>query len=163
MFDLTVPGVAAFLANVAVIVTVVYLALQIRQAARNQRAIMDRGRSQQVSDWLQFISGPDIAPLVLRGYYKYSELTDDERHRFRWCVYPLFLHYEDSFLQHKNGMISEAQWESIRSQMTDTSRLTGLRKVWCEKEWGEVRLFFHVQFRDFLDAIFAETADKPTN
>lgn len=57
-------NIATLLSSIAVLGSLVFLGQQVRQAARNQRAIMDRGRSVQVSDWLQFIASPDIAPLV---------------------------------------------------------------------------------------------------
>jgi hypothetical protein len=162
-FGTSVAPIAGLASSVATVATLVYLSQQNRQSARNQRAVMDRGRSQAVADWLQFIAGADIAPLVRRGHAGDPKLDEAERERYRWCVYPLLLHYEDSFLQHKNGMISDEQWESIRRQMTDTSRLSGLRMVWSDRSWGEVRLYFHTQFRDFLDAVFAEAVSPPNN
>ena len=162
-FGTSIAPIVGLASSVATVVTLVYLSQQNRQNARNQRAVMDRGRSQAVSDWLQFIAGADIAPLVRRGHAGDPKLGAAERERYRWCVYPLLLHYEDSFLQHENGMISDAQWESISSQMTDTARLSGVRKVWSEKDWGEVRFFFHAQFRDYLDKVFATAAREPTS
>ena len=41
----TLVNVASVISSLAVLVSLVYLALQIRQGARNQRSMMDRGRA----------------------------------------------------------------------------------------------------------------------
>jgi hypothetical protein len=143
-------NIANLISSAAVLVSLVYLALQIRQSARNQRAVMDRGRSQQVSDWLQFIAAPEIAPLVLRGHAQDPTLTADEHQRYLWCLYPLLLHYEDSFHQRRERMLSEAQYRSICNQMRDSARAPGFRAA-----WAEVRDRFPDEFRSFADEMFA--------
>ena len=142
-------NLATLVSSVAVLVSVVYLALQIRQSARNQRSQMDRGRSQQVSEWLQFIASPEIAPLVLRGHACDQTMTPDEHQRYVWCLYPILLHYEDSFFQHRDGMISDAQYTSICNQMKDSARHAGFRAVWTD-----VRENFPEDFRAFGDGVF---------
>ncbi len=147
---------ASLVSSVAVLVSLVYLALQIRQSARNQRAIMDRGRSEQVGQWLQFIAGPDIAPLMLRGHACDPTLTADDHQRYLWCLYPLLLHYEDSFYQYRDRMLSEVQFVSIKNQMRDSARHAGFRAA-----WAELRDRFPNSFRDFADGMFvADRTEK---
>ncbi len=143
-------NIANLISSVAVLGSLIFLAWQIRQSARNQRSMMDRGRSQQVSDWLQFIASPDIAPLVLRGHANDPKLTPDERRRYLWCLYPILLHYEDSFYQHCERMLGDAQYTSICNQMRDSAHYAGFRAA-----WGEVRDRFPEEFRAFADEMFA--------
>ena len=149
----TLVNVASLLSSVAVLVSVVYLGLQIRQSARNQRSLMERGRSEQVGNWLQFIAGPDIAPLMLRGNAQDPTLTADERQRYLWCLYPLLLHYEDSFYQKREGMLGDEQYTSIRNQMQDSAKAPGFRAA-----WAQVRGNFPAAFRAFADGIFKPEA-----
>jgi hypothetical protein len=149
----TLVNVASLLSSVAVLVSVVYLGLQIRQSARNQRSLMERGRSEQVGNWLQFIAGPDIAPLMLRGNAQDPTLTPDERQRYLWCLYPLLLHYEDSFYQKREGMLGDEQYTSIRNQMQDSAKAPGFRAA-----WAQVRENFPAAFRAFADGIFKPEA-----
>lgn len=150
----TLVGIASLVSSAAVLASVVYLALQIRQSARNQRSLMDRGRSQQVGEWLQFIASADIAPLVLRGHACDPTLSADERQRYLWCVYPLLLHYEDSFYQHREKMLSEPQFVSIRNQMRDTAKYGGICAVWTD-----VRDRFPEEFRAFADEFFGRPVE----
>jgi hypothetical protein len=143
-------NVATLISSIAVLISLIYLGLQIRQSARNQRSIMDRGRSQQVSEWLQFIASPEIAPLVLRGHACDPTMTPEEHQRYIWCLYPIVLHYEDSFFQYRERMLGEAQYLSICNQMKDSARHAGFREV-----WSEVRERFPDEFRKFGDEMFA--------
>jgi len=145
-------SIASLVSSVAVLISLVYLALQIRQTARNQRSIMDRGRSQQVGEWLQFIASSDIAPLIIRGHACDPSMTASEHQRYLWCIYPLLLHYEDSFYQYRERMLSEAQYVSICNQMKDSARAAGFRAA-----WNEVRDRFPQEFATFFDRIVGET------
>ena len=64
----TLVNIASVISSLAVLVSLAYLARQLRQGALNQRSKMDRGRSQQVGDWLQYIAQADTAALILRGH-----------------------------------------------------------------------------------------------
>jgi hypothetical protein len=130
---------------------VFYLALQIRQSARNQRSLIDRGRSEQVGAWLQFIASPEMAPLVIRGHAGDPAMTAEEKQRYAWAVYPMILHYEDSFYQHREGMMSEVQFTSICNQVHDSARYPGVRRT-----WSEVRDRFPADFQRFADPILNE-------
>jgi hypothetical protein len=147
----TLVGIASLVSSVAVLLSVFYLALQIRQSARNQRSLIDRGRSEQVGAWLQFIASPEIAPLVIRGHAG-DALSAEEKQRYIWAVYPMILHYEDSFYQHREGMMSDVQFTSIRNQIYDSARYPGVRMI-----WSEVRERFPDDFRRFADPILAQT------
>jgi len=144
-------NLGTFISSIAVLVSVIYLALQIRQSARNQRSLIDRGRSQEISEWLRFIASAEISPLVQRGHANEPSMRADERQRYIWCVYPLFLHYEDSFYQFHEGMLGKSQYQSIRNQMEDSARSEGLRAV-----WAEIRERFPEGFRGFADGFFVK-------
>ncbi len=147
----TLVGIASLVSSVAVLASVVYLALQIRQSARHQRSLIDRGRSVQVGGWLQFIAGPEIAPLVMRGNAGDATMTAEERQRYIWAVYPMILHYEDSFYQHREGMMSDVQFTSICNQIHDSARNPGVRMI-----WSEVRERFPADFQRFADPILKD-------
>jgi hypothetical protein len=114
---------------------------------------MDRGRSQQVGDWLQYIAQPDVAPLILRGHAGDPTLTPLECHRYLWSIYPLILHFEDSYYQNRDGMISELQYTSIVGHLKSRCPSPGFRAIWqC------IRGRFPAEFVDFIDRMMRETA-----
>jgi hypothetical protein len=149
----TLVNIGSLLGSLAVLVSLVYLAAQIRQGARNQRSMMDRGRSQQVGEWLQYIAQPETAALILRGHVGDPTLTSLECHRYLWSIYPLILHFEDSYYQHCDGMISEAQYTSIIGHLKSRCPSPGFRAI-----WQHVRGRFPIDFAAFVDGLMRVTA-----
>ena len=63
-------SIGSFMSGVAVVVSLVYLALQVRQAQKNQRALMQQGRAARICDLLLRLSEPSMASTyrkALRG------------------------------------------------------------------------------------------------
>ncbi|HWU78250.1 MAG TPA: hypothetical protein VN043_17275 [Rhodanobacter sp.] len=147
----TLVNIASIISSVAVLISLIYLALQIRQGALNQRAQMDRGRSQQVGEWLQFIAGPDMAPLIFRGHACDPDLSAIERQRYLWGMYPLFLHFEDSYFQHRAGMLGEGQYASILGHLRSQCTTPGFREI-----WQQIRRRFPSDFVAFVDGLMDE-------
>ncbi len=147
----TLVNIASLVSSIAVLVSLIYLALQIRQGARNQRSQMDRGRSRQVGEWLQFIAGADTAPLILRGHAADPSLSAVERQRYLWSMYPLFLHFEDSYFQHREGMLGEGQYASILGHLRSQCSTPGFRKL-----WQHIRARFPADFAAFIDGVMRD-------
>lgn len=149
----TLVSIANLVSSLAVVVSLVYLSRQIRQGADNQRSIMDRGRSEQVGEWLQHIARDDTAELILRGHAGDPTLTETELHRYLWNMYPLFLHFEDSFYQHRAGMIGDGQYASILGHLRSQCTTPGFRAL-----WRHVRPRFPADFAAFVDEVMAAVA-----
>lgn len=149
----TLVSVANLVSSLAVVISLIYLSRQIRQGADNQRSIMDRGRSEQVGEWLQYIAREDTTDLILRGHAGDPTLTPTELHRYLWSMYPLFLHFEDSFYQHRSGMIGDGQYASIVGHLRSQCTSPGFRAL-----WAHIRMRFPDDFRSFFDNV-VETTD----
>lgn len=149
----TLVNIASIVSSIAVLISLIYLALQIRQGALNQRAQMDRGSSQQVGEWLQFIAGPDIAPLILRGHVCDPSLSASERQRYLWSMYPLFLHFEDSYFQRRAGMLGQGQYVSILGHLRSQCSTPGFRSI-----WRHIRTRFPGDFVEFVDNVMQEVS-----
>lgn len=149
----TLVNVGSLISSLAVLVSLVYLSRQLRQGALNQRSKMDRGRSQQVGDWLQYIAQAETAPLILRGHAGDPAMTALECHRYLWSMYPLFLHFEDSYYQHLDGMLSEPQYASIVGHLRSSCHSPGFRALWLH-----IRERFPADFMRFVDGLVDETS-----
>ncbi|HEY0233084.1 MAG TPA: hypothetical protein VGC55_17685 [Dokdonella sp.] len=147
----TLVNIGSLISSIAVLISLVYLNRQLRQGALNQRSKMDRGRSQQVGEWLQYIAQPDTAALILRGHAGDPTLTSLECHRYLWSMYPLFLHFEDSYYQHRDGMISEPQYASIVGHLRSRCPSPGFRALWLH-----IRERFPADFVGFVDGLLRE-------
>jgi hypothetical protein len=144
-------NIGSLIGSIAVLVSLVYLSRQLRQGALNQRSKMDRGRSQQVGEWLQYIAQPDTAELILRGHAGDPTLSAVECHRYLWSMYPLFLHFEDSYFQHRDSMLGDGQYASILGHLKSQSTTPGFRAL-----WQHIRDRFPPEFTAFVDGVMQE-------
>jgi hypothetical protein len=148
----TLVNIGSLFGSIAVLLSLVYLNRQLRQGELNQRSKMDRGRSQQVGEWLQYIAQPETAALVLRGHAGDPTLTPIECQRYLWSMYPLFLHFEDSYFQHRDGMLGDGQYASILGHLKSQSSTPGFRAL-----WQHIRDRFPPEFSAFVDRVMHET------
>jgi hypothetical protein len=148
-----------FIAAVAVVVTLVYLAIQIRQNTRqigdNTRALRlsSRDATQQAfSRWRHLVSAAETADLHIRGCADFASLSAAERFRFGVLLQELFLSYE---AMHR--LIPEELYER---ELWEKRQLPFLAKMLCQPGvhmwWEQNKLMF---LPDFADAIDRTTAD----
>ena len=60
-------SIGSLLSGIAVVISLAYLAFQIRQNTRHQRASMQQGRAARTVDLLLRTAEPDMARAILRG------------------------------------------------------------------------------------------------
>ena len=110
-----------FLGGIAVVVSLVYLALQIRQntqhVVQNTRSIRREGARAFFEDanvWRSYlIQSPEIAELYRRGLRQPEELEPGEWLRFRMLMQGLFEHWRFAFFTRHDAEPWVSTWESF--------------------------------------------------
>src|SRR5215469_10903280 len=93
---------AGIVSSAAVALSLVYLALQVRQAERNQRGLMQQGRADRVVDGtLRLVENPTLLDLLAKGQWTPEQLTLEEFDQYINYCRASFVSWEDSFLQHR--------------------------------------------------------------
>lgn len=124
-------AVASVISSIAVAVSLIYLALQVRQAEKNQRALMQQGRADRVSDMVLRISEPNLADVFNKGMFDPGALSADEINRFVTISRSMLVSAEDSFLQHRAGMLDDQAFRSFAAGLRDLFATSpGLRVAW---------------------------------
>jgi hypothetical protein len=139
-------------AAVAVVTSLIYLALQVRQAERIQRAIMQQGRADRASQGALALADPELARVFRHGMSGDTELTRDEFTQWSLICRALLLSGEDSFLQHKAGLLDKPAFDSYVAGARFYLASPGLRAVW--KISGAQ---FGRDFREFVSSIVEKT------
>lgn len=143
-------SVGTLVSGLAVLASLVFLNLQARQTARNQQSHMQHGRVEQMSGWLRYIAEPEVAELMLKGNEGKLELVDFTRyHSILWSILVI---YENNFIQHRSGMLDDAQYEATLGSLKFQSSLPGFRA-----NWMNTRYMFDAQFAAFLDDLIEKT------
>ena len=108
-----------FIGGLAVIVTLTYLAFQVRQGTKTLRANSVHELTENILRASATLLEPENAEVYLRGARSYSSLTPEEKLRFGLML-GLFLGRFDTVLEYRErGMVDDAyvEWQA------DTMRL----------------------------------------
>ena len=152
-------GIGEFIGGIAVVITLVYLAVQIRQNTKSVRAstyqaILDSSRS----DTELLLVHPHLERVYRVGRRNPEKLNDDERPLFRMLVAQLLLSSESLFLQHQQGAIDSDYWQRRQQTLRGLLSQPGVRQWWAAR--GTPREYYDPGFRELVDSILGEVADR---
>lgn len=139
------------IAAVAVIASILYLAQQVRQAERVQRGIMQQGRADRISIASLMTADPALARIFQKAQGGDPELTREEFTQWMFMCRAMFISGEDSFLQHRAGLLSTEAFSSYVAGVHSYMASPGMRVGW-KFSAGQ----FGKEFREFVDAIVKE-------
>ena len=140
---------------VAVVVTLFYLAKQIRQQNHNN----DVNLQESILDGFNAINSHlatdnELSTLFVRGLYKPDELSDSEAAQFQWA----FRLYANAYLKihrlHERGVISDEDWRGHAAHAAVFFDTPGGR-IWWSSQGDSV-------FHRYFDEIIQCKTDTPT-
>ncbi len=141
-------AVGSFVSGIAVVFSFTFLALQIRQANRNQRSLMQQGRSARNVDILLRMSDPFMSETIAEADSNCAALGPGKIWAFYGFAGAVFWTYEDSFLQFRANTLDATSWES---DVTTIKRL--LRYPAYRVAWKMARDGMSGGYREYVDSI----------
>jgi len=149
-------SIGSFASGIAVLISLIYLALQIRQAEKNQRAIIQQARATRASDFSLFTANPGIADVWARGLAGDETFTLAELRQYMAIFRAMLNNMEDSFFQHRSRLLKDDAFESSMSLMR-----AGFGTLAWKTSWALIRTNFSKPFRDFIDQAAREAHAPP--
>jgi hypothetical protein len=146
-------SIGSFVSGVAVLISLVYLALQVRQAERNQRAMLQHGRAARATDLLVRMAEDEIADVLSRGSFGEEELTKKEELQFVLIFRANIIGMEDTYFQHKHNMLDDESFHSSFRMFRPFFAAPGFRAAWKRS-----RPMYDESFAKLVDQIAAEVA-----
>ena len=137
----------------AVLISLVYLALQVRQTERNQQISIRHSRVSRTVELHLALADPAVADAWLHGSGDPQELTQTELSQFTNLCRALFFHFEDSFYQREAGVLNDEAFETVVAGVRALAGNAGFRAA-----WNMVRPNFGGRFLDFIDGVVASVA-----
>ena len=120
-----------FIAAIATLATLVYLALQIRQNTREAQAVSRNSVSQSFIDLLTHVSSDsEITKLVRRGFIDPNSLDDDDTMRFDCIIAALFQNFEAAFAQWRRGVLTDDDWVKWVVLIKQYMAQPGVQEYW---------------------------------
>lgn len=143
-----------FFGAIAVVATLAYLAIQIRNQNREARAgsvheILDAFRRQNA-----VLGRSDIAALYMKGSPGIENLTETEKYQMHTINYGFHRIFEEAFYQYREGRLDSDQWEAIDAHLRMILGVRGIQQDWMTKE--DV---YDKAFTDLANAIVEKHGD----
>jgi len=121
--------VSQIVASIAVIASLVYLAVQTRQSAHSQLAQMHLGRTMLMHETMLKMLDPDLGPLVTAGHRVAPEMRDDEIMRYYLFAVATTRNFEELFREWQEGMLADDRWMTTRNVLRGVLRAPGYRAI----------------------------------
>ena len=99
-----------FVGAIAVVATLLYLSIQIRQNSNTIGGGTEMDLARELAAWhARVTADPDLMVLYEKGATN-ERMSEAETTRYRWLIAELLYIYEGAYRQHKRGLISDESW-----------------------------------------------------
>jgi len=149
-------SVGSFVNGFAVLISLVYLSLQVRQTKRNQQIAIRHSRATRIVELQLALADSGVAPAWLHGAATPQAMTQAELSQYLNLCRALFFHFEDSFYQREEGLLNDAAFETVVAGARLSARSPGWRAA-----WKIMRPNFGGGFLKFMDGVVAGAAAEP--
>jgi hypothetical protein len=130
----TLAQLGEFLGGFFVVVSIVYLAHQVRQNTKSLRAENYARLLERLSTLQSNLSSDaELNRIVVVGAQKPEALTPSERMRFTWSLYELFGAAEFVYHQAQDGTVPDEVWERWQATMVWWLSNPGIQTWWAAK------------------------------
>ena len=153
-------NIGEFVAAIGVIVSLVYLAAQIRQNTKTVRtstyqAVLDY--SSRVNELV--LSNPHVERIYRVGRRDLAQLHEDERPQFRLLLAHIMNMYETMFLQYRRGTLDEEYWNARMVGLRAVLSQPGIRAHWLGVREQGLTYARVPAFKELLDSLIESPSD----
>jgi len=139
-----------------VVISVLYLAVQIKQNTRSMRF-------QAVHELSSLFMGAqsaiahdkDLAGIYLRGVHSFDALNPEEQVRFSLQVAAVLRVFAELHFHRTEDTIDETMWKGFASIVADMMSYPGYQSVWKER-----RHQYNKEFQQYIDNLLKDTSLK---
>jgi len=145
-------SIGSLISGIAVLVSLIYLGLQVRQAKLHQQAAIRQGRADRIVSMCFHGGDPSLADAIAKGYAGDEDITETQLTQYHYICRGFFYHCEEEFFQHKEGLANDSYYASFLAGTRLMMREPGLRVQWKQQRAG-----FLPEFAAVMDKLLAET------
>jgi hypothetical protein len=141
-----------FLGGIAVVVSLIYLASQIRQNSKllQVSASVAQGES-EITQYKLGVDDPELVHIIERGCVDRDSLSDSDRRRFESVLGMVTAVFQRNYFMAQDGALKQAIWQGEKRGNIEMLRQPGSRG-W----WNESKSRFSDEFGEFLDGLIRE-------
>jgi hypothetical protein len=141
-----VNAIAQLIAALGVIASLFYLAAQIRQNTRSQRAVVVDALTRGIAE---ILSGqtPEILRSFVRVVENLESASEEDRLRALPQLFALFKLFENAWFQQRQGTLDREQWQGWDAYIRTYYHRPGVKSWWLMR-----RAAFASGFRDYIES-----------
>jgi hypothetical protein len=141
-----VGAIAELLGAMAVVVSLLYLAAQVRGSTRQAKLDAGRDLAARISDVsLTVAADPELGELLVRGGADPERLKPGDQARFRGLMNSLFRGLEQQFLLRREGALDDESWAAVEQMIADWMSLPGVQIYFRDRgNWYTTSFLDHV-------------------
>jgi hypothetical protein len=131
----------------AVVISLIYVALQIRQNTNAIRSATAQTVHEHFANWYHLIAADaELAQIAANGLRDYASLSEKEKVRFV-ATFMSFLSYsQNAFLKWREGLLKPALWLGWEQVMMNLFGAPGGKALWKERSY-----LFGEEFRQYIE------------
>lgn len=141
-------SIGSLVSGIAVLVSLVYLSLQIRQNTKHSQALIQQGRAARIADTALRLAELRADDGLNNCFEGAVEASAKDVSRFLNVARAVFISSEDSFLQGDEGLLAPTAYESYKASLRAGMGSFGLAAAWIL-----TRDMYEPKYRAFMDEI----------
>ena len=149
--------VSQIVASVAVLASLIYLALQTRQNALGQRALMHQQRILQMQGDLHKRTEPAVAEALIAAETGDAAITEVQLQQYIGMTLSGLTSMEEQFRLHKSGQYDATHWAASKKTLALFLRTPGSRVI-----ARMYRGMFDPEYATLIDQIINEARAQPS-
>ncbi len=151
-------AIGELVGGVAVIASLLYLGLQVRQSTRASRAASYQAAVSSVSEWTRCL-GSDGALAILfdKGSHDPSSQSEEEQLQYAYLLNSVVRNFENIHYQYESGFMDEDKWGPWEARIRGMLGTPGAC-LWWESQGAA----FGVSFREVVDRDSGGAIPLPT-
>ena len=127
-----VSGIAEMVGAVAIVISLIYVAVQIRHNTGESRTVRAQALIGANSDFNAFVGGTaELSKLVKNGMQEFNEMTHDEQFRFGMLSFSVFNRYDFAYHQFLDGELDKKYWDKMHYELPLYISLPGMQAWWA--------------------------------
>ena len=146
-----------FLGAIAVLVSLVYLALQIRHNTMTVRAGTSAAISESLARSTEVLGAdPQAARVYVLGLAGDSSLSFEDNLRFNFLFRTYMRRVENAYYQKLRGFVDSDHWQTTERTLSQHMEMPG-----AKQNWEESRDLYSDQFVAYIDRVLIEQGVRP--
>ena len=141
-------AVAEIVGAIAVVISLIYLALQIRAQTNLSKLAAQHEVSRGIREASLLFATEDISDLFVRGNKDFDSMPDAELVRLIVAITNLFRVWEEAFAEARDGHLEAANWDALSGDYSQLMGASSFRRIWDLRKQN-----YHPEFQTYVDGL----------